>query len=102
TAAVARDSAGTAGGGNGGAAIAVEESQVSDAGLPPVITLQVQIATLAEMLNNNFNASPLQARVLRFAPDSLAKQSDRIQKLKNDRLPALVKLLNDQGVTVKQ
>ncbi|MEP6762835.1 MAG: glycosyl hydrolase [Gemmatimonadaceae bacterium] len=102
TTAVRDTTIGAAGAGSGGSTIAVEESQVSDAGLPPVITLQAQIATLAEMLNNNFNANPSQVRVLRFAPDSLAKQNDRIQKLRSDRLPALIKLLNEQGVTVKQ
>ena len=53
------------------------------------------------MLNVPFNPSEEQRRTLLELPAELQKQSDRLNKVVTERLPALMKALKDAGVEVK-
>jgi hypothetical protein len=63
--------------------------------------LQAKFNALTEMLNVTFAVSDGQRKTIQSLPDELQKQADRVNKLVNDRVPALLKQLKDAGVDVK-
>ena len=56
---------------------------------------------MTEMLNATFDPTPDQLKLMAVLPSDLQKQVDRLNKIANDRLPALLKTLRDAGVEVK-
>lgn len=53
------------------------------------------------LMNVLFPPSPQELRTLRGFPAELRQQVDRIEKVSAQRLPALLKMLQDAGVEVK-
>ena len=66
-----------------------------------MITVQAKFNSVAEMLNISFAVSEDQRKTLQALPGDLQKQMDRVTKVVNDGLPALVKSLKDAGIDVK-
>ena len=65
------------------------------------MTVQARFNALTEMLNISFAVSDEQRKTLQALPADLQKQMDRVTKVVNDQLPALIKALKDSGVEVK-
>ncbi len=68
---------------------------------PSVVTVQARFNALTEMLNISFAVSDEQRKTLQGLPADLQKQMDRVTKVVNDELPALIKALKDSGIEVR-
>ena len=64
-------------------------------------TVQARFNSLTEMLNVSFAVSEDQRKTIQALPADLQKQMDRVTKVVNETLPALVKALKDAGIEVK-
>ena len=58
-------------------------------------------ARIGEILNVPFNPSAEQRNNILSLPADIQKQSERLAKVVNDRLPALRKAMKDAGIEVK-
>jgi hypothetical protein len=97
---------GGAGGGRGGrgAAAGGELGGDDQNAAPPAATgqtIQARLGTTTEILNVPFNPSQEQRKTLQSLPLELQKQSDRLDKVISQRLPALLRSLRDVGIEVK-
>ena len=68
---------------------------------PSLTTVQARFNSLTEMLNVSFAVSDDQRKTIQALPADLQKQMDRVAKVVNEGLPALVKALKDAGIEVK-
>ena len=64
-------------------------------------TVQARFNSLTEMLNVSFAVSEDQRKTIQALPADLQKQMDRVTKVVNDQLPALIKALKDAGIDLK-
>ena len=96
--------AGAAGGGGAGGAGAgtpVVDDQNAPPPQLPNQTVLSRFTAMTEMLNATFSVTDDQRKTIQALPDDLQKQMDRVNKVVNERLPALLKQLKDAGIEVK-
>jgi hypothetical protein len=87
-----------AGGGAGGGGI---DDQNALPATPSLTTVQARFNSLTEMLNVSFAVSEDQRKTIQALPADLQKQMDRVTKVVNEGMPALVKALKEAGIEVK-
>jgi photosystem II stability/assembly factor-like uncharacterized protein len=91
--------AGGAGGGAAGGAAAIDEQTPPPE--PTTFTIQQRAGTIADVLNSWFNPTPAQIENVKTLPTDLQKQVDRVQKLVNERIPALQRAMTAAGVSTQ-
>jgi hypothetical protein len=95
TAVVGAPAGGGAGGGGG-----IDDQNALPA-TPSLTTVQARFNSLTEMLNVSFAVSEDQRKTIQALPADLQKQMDRVTKVVNEGMPALVKALKEAGIEVK-
>jgi photosystem II stability/assembly factor-like uncharacterized protein len=88
-------------GGAAGGSVTAEDDQNAPPPVQSTQTLQGRFGTMTEMLNATFAPTADQRTTLQGLPKDLTSQSARLDKLANERLPALLKALEGAGVDTK-
>lgn len=87
-----------AGGAAGGAAAIDEQTPPPE---PTTLTIQQRAGTITDVLNSWFNPTPAQLETVKALPTDLQKQVDKLQKLVNERIPALQRAMTAAGVSTQ-